>query len=115
MICEGSKIGVIYMVIAKSKIPDQKVVEPGLPGIIVSKWHKVDGTLKVAGSTLKSRILAYLESIDGDVPYTDVRDALVKQYPSDYNRDGSSSKCLNNLDIKIMVSELVKEDKVVDQ
>jgi hypothetical protein len=94
------------------------------------KWHKADGTLNAKGTTLKNRVLAFLEdakNYDKDFAYAAIREEIVAKFPDAYTsteggidiKDAQGQvtgkrEILANRDIKSISAELVKEDKVVD-
>jgi hypothetical protein len=108
------------MVIAKSKIVEPEVKEPGT--VVQDIWHKVDGTLNLKGKKLRDRVLEYLESKDvQNAAYSEIKMAVCEEYPDDYTWVGGAEKLdkitrtlVNNRDIKSVVGDLVKEDKAVD-
>jgi len=94
------------------------------------RWHKLDGTLNAKGTTLKNRVLAFLEdakNYNKNFAYSNIREEIVMKFPDAYTssegnidiKDAQGQvtgkrELIANKDMKIIVAELVKDDKVVD-
>ncbi len=97
------------------------------PPETISKWHNKNGTLTSEGTAMYDHIYEYLDGCGLNLSYSQIRDALVARFPNEYtanpgnvnilDKDGKvqgQRRLISNVDIKIIVTELVKDGLVVD-
>lgn len=112
------------MVISKRVL--DAVQQPKQPET-ADEWHDKDGELTAVATKMYDRMYDHLDACGQDLGYPQLKQLLVEQFPDEYtdspgNVDitDKSGKVrgqrllISNIDVKIIVTEMVKDGLVVD-